>query len=469
MKRLTYISLLLLALSGCAKVGNEDGSGPISDKSAISLALSEGTKAGIDSNEDLQGSGFGVFCYYTGESDFTTASAASSVMMKNQKVTFSSSVWTYSPTRYWPGAGQKLTFMAYAPYMADGITYAPDGTPRIEYKPTNLISSQNDILWGVNDAVAATDVNYGKPFYNIQEGNVTGTDYQKVPFTFKHATAKVVIKAKATSAITITSVVVEGMPSGGVLSLNNSEADKPEWIVTSSELLNYTINAGNGLQNATLTQGADYATIMSAIYAVPKNNQTPKVTVNYTLNGANLTKVKTLDAIDLVAGQAYSFNISIENGMFDLSLTTLPWDTCTEDIEYTSTVSVSDGGQIKWTDNTYSKIETGYKLLLKYKTAAICTFKISAPVTGTWYASFQTASGDMNAFKFLDADGNKVDSMSGNVGETASLKIVANTDYPSITSTAHLEIVVRNAGKTLPVKTLVDDSGSEWLIIQNQN
>ena len=276
-----------------------------------------------------------------------------------------------------------------------------------------------------------------------------------------------VIKAKATSAITITSVVVEGMPSGGVLSLNNSEADKPEWIVTSSELLNYTINAGNGLQNATLTQGADYATIMSAIYAVPKNNQTPKVTVNYTLNGANLTKVKTLDAIDLVAGQAYSFNISIENGMFDLSLTTLPWDTCTEDIEYTSTVSVSDGGQIKWTDNTYSKIETGYKLLLKYKTAAICTFKISAPVTGTWYASFQTASGDMNAFKFLDADGNKVDSMSGNVGETASLKIVANTDYPSITSTAHLEIVVRNAGKTLPVKTLVDDSGSEWLIIQN--
>ena len=69
----------------------------------------------------LQSKGFGVFAAHTGLHTYANSSISSN-FMHNQKVTYSSSNWTYSPIKYWPNVedGSDLpdyiSFFAYAPY-----------------------------------------------------------------------------------------------------------------------------------------------------------------------------------------------------------------------------------------------------------------------------------------------------------------------------------------------------------------
>ena len=76
---------------------------------------------------DLQASGFGVYCWYTGiksvpdkfEGEDHIKNYADTILMLNQKVEYINSLWTYSPTKYWPlDASEMLTLRAYAPYVS---------------------------------------------------------------------------------------------------------------------------------------------------------------------------------------------------------------------------------------------------------------------------------------------------------------------------------------------------------------
>ncbi len=187
--------MLLLVLWACSS-DNGDGPQPEPRQTAIAFAPKvgdEATRAGITySGNDintLNKSGFGVFCYYSGASNYAsaTAPAAESVVMNNVKVWRADGAatnWQYSPQRFWPSAGNKLSFFAYAPYMGQATvktgavpsgTYSADSTngnkmeltsyvdngvyyPAINYYVTTTLDDQNDLLWGADSR--------GVPFAN---------------------------------------------------------------------------------------------------------------------------------------------------------------------------------------------------------------------------------------------------------------------------------------------------------------
>ena len=204
---------------------------------------------------NLTEANFAVFSYFTGATDYVISPSTTSLapnFMYNQQITWSTTnptnAWTYSPAKYWPngidkdnastpsntatqGAEGKLSFFAYAPYIAtpseayvaasDGnlptaITSADkvkknDKTNGISAMTTNdwtgnvwvkylmpnaNISQAVDLLWGTNglttynetDAVDPTLASIGEG-YNINLTKQKVTD--RVKFLFKHALTKI--------------------------------------------------------------------------------------------------------------------------------------------------------------------------------------------------------------------------------------------------------------------------------------
>jgi hypothetical protein len=179
----------------------------------------------------LQETGFGVFAYNTGSSDYgatghsTMATTGDTPnwapnFMWNQEVRYSSG-WVYTPLKYWPngidtnGASQatvqKLSFFAYAPYVASGsgesgitaLSANNDaGDPKVTYA---LSGSGNDVdlLWGTTSTNGATvsggaQAGVGSDLkiteYSVANLNENLTKMKtngKVGFNFKHALAKI--------------------------------------------------------------------------------------------------------------------------------------------------------------------------------------------------------------------------------------------------------------------------------------
>lgn len=156
-------------------------------------AMSRAEAATVESLKESS-EGFGVFAYYTGESDFSsTYFNQKPNFMNNQQVVWTNvnnmteKVWEYSPGKYWPNYPEKLSFFAYAPYDKTakyGYSAAADGSNpknniRIPFKVKNNIADQKDLLY-------ATELNKTKP-----------TDGKgKVQFTFKHALSRIAVTAQ---------------------------------------------------------------------------------------------------------------------------------------------------------------------------------------------------------------------------------------------------------------------------------
>ena len=200
--------------------------------------LSATTFGQINTNALLQASaGFGVFGFFSdnseGSNDFTTSPSNNFTpnFMYNQQVTYSAGAWGYSPVKYWPneyGTGansdqtDKLTFFAYAPYVAtasvgttEGITgfsaNNATGDPTVSFTVPAADDEQIDLLY--SDAATT----------NMVKQELDGT----VHFTFKHALSNLSlypvavvdassilassgIDVDAAAAITVNSITIEG-------------------------------------------------------------------------------------------------------------------------------------------------------------------------------------------------------------------------------------------------------------------
>ena len=75
-------------------------------------------------NLTTAGVGFGIFAYYTDNLEYSSTTIPN--FMYNQKVTWSSSKWNYSPIKYWPNEYgntassddiDKVSFFAYGSYV----------------------------------------------------------------------------------------------------------------------------------------------------------------------------------------------------------------------------------------------------------------------------------------------------------------------------------------------------------------
>ena len=203
-KFFTFAAVAALVLSACAKIENnatviDNSNEPVLfcvyTAKNVTKAVSA-TDFGTIDQAALEAStkGFGVFTFFSdnseGSNDYNAASPSNFKpnFMYNQQVKYESSKWTYSPIKYWPNefggaavstATDKLTFFAYAPYVAtvgdEGITAFSEktatGDPTVSFKVPAKAEEQIDLMWS------------NANLKNLTKQAVGGV----VKFTFTHA------------------------------------------------------------------------------------------------------------------------------------------------------------------------------------------------------------------------------------------------------------------------------------------
>lgn len=209
-KYFIFTALAAVALAACTKIENHEIAAieePVSFGVYAGKAATKAVSAtdfGTIDQAALEAStnGFGVFAFHSdnseGSNDYVagTPSNFKPNFMYNQKVTYSTATnkWIYNPVKYWPNeygtgaastATDKLTFFAYAPYVAavgdEGVTAisANDATgdPTVSFKVPAKAEEQIDLLWSNADLKNKTKI------------AVNGT----VKFTFVHALSNLTI------------------------------------------------------------------------------------------------------------------------------------------------------------------------------------------------------------------------------------------------------------------------------------
>lgn len=305
-KTMVLVAAATLALVSCAKVetGTATPGVVANDKVALDFGVyvpkvTKAGEAGEMNNAKLQSTGFGVIAY---EKEGAYDGSTKPTFMYNQLVEYASSVWTYSPVKYWPnqlnddgttdGQGawsQKahtVSFFAYAPYVAaasgtEGIVAmsaaSATGDPTLTYIVSEDLNKNVDLVWGTsnvntwtNVAGANNTVAEGLPYLNLQKPAV-GT---KVNFKFYHALAQVNLTAvgafNITAAggtakdgvkVTIKEVVltVPGMRDQAVLNLNNIVAKTPNWDFTGATSTDLTLTVSGDKLNANVKDAGEVA------------------------------------------------------------------------------------------------------------------------------------------------------------------------------------------------------------------
>lgn len=258
-----------LVLAGCAKMqtietneGTPVNFGVYVPQMTKAGSFDQTTTASIQ-RAQTAGGGFGVFAYYTDNANYTSNSYYANFMY-NQLVEYSSSAWTYAPVKYWPneyGTGansegtDKLTFLAYAPYVtkaaadADAstgtgivgmVTNAETKDAYVTYKVSTDPAKAVDLVWAVNN-------DNGFPFTDLTKSSQTITS--TIPFKFKHALARLNVNVRGMydvvrttddqestndiddkTKITIGKIEIKGdfIPKAE-LNLKNTVANKPNW------------------------------------------------------------------------------------------------------------------------------------------------------------------------------------------------------------------------------------------------
>ena len=242
MKRTNYkysiilgLALFLAACAGSDGIGGTTevpGEQPLpvtfeptyGEMEAVSRA---GTVGPVNDMNDLRSRFIGVYAYYTGNSNWATASASTIPnFMYNEQLSYvpvgtdglgnDLYAWTYEPIKYWPNDNNPadnagaigsqthnyLSFFAYAPYVGngDGTMTSPavasasesgivgqtantaTGAPKITYNWTDEVANQVDLLW-------ATNQNCYK--YDVNDANDDGRTSDKVLLNFRHALAAI--------------------------------------------------------------------------------------------------------------------------------------------------------------------------------------------------------------------------------------------------------------------------------------
>ena len=326
MKKFLFLAATAMMFAACS---NEEITSPNTGETAIAekavgfdvyVPGATDTRAGLEGTmttgrlqrSEANGGGFGVYAYLVedvegnqgeglGYASSYLANGASSAtswrttpvapnFMVNEKILWNATNqgWYYSPLKYWPNetdndsqntpaemtqlgdANQhldRLTFFAYAPYVATGAAGVPGITgvtdnagllagagsvvePTISYQAA--ITDPNDavdLLWGVAPAGGLTYTAVNGRTVNVPEGqplmDMTKPDVNtNMKFLFQHALARIGVKAVAAvdqvgvggtldpnTKITIKSITLTGMfGTTGKLNLDNPTPNVANWV-----------------------------------------------------------------------------------------------------------------------------------------------------------------------------------------------------------------------------------------------
>ncbi len=172
---LVAIAVAALTVSSCSQdevlnMNPEAGPQAISFNGAYlgNAAETRGTVATIDNLKvGTYAAGLGVFANYTGENEYATTNATNwtNTFMNNLNVKWTDTNndgtaddWTYSPAKYWPSEGEKVSFVAYAPFV-NGQTDAK----AITHTVPATIANQNDLVVSnlvLNQTCATPEVSF---------------------------------------------------------------------------------------------------------------------------------------------------------------------------------------------------------------------------------------------------------------------------------------------------------------------
>ena len=246
---------------------------------AAGTLVTSGATAGQIS---LQDEGFGVFGYYTDANDYDPQATPNFMYNEQIKWDDTNNYWYYDNVKYWPNEygnsaisdeQDKVSFFAYAPYVQVtpatgkiagggdsnvGITglsrNSATGDPLVKYVASFDAAKSVDLCWGTVPAgttwatmEGSVTPEAGKPWVNVERAAdatlLSATTGQKVKFQFQHALAKLLVTIDAYvdgldnthalgtgTKIWVRSVSFAGMATKGSLNLNNSQANKADWL-----------------------------------------------------------------------------------------------------------------------------------------------------------------------------------------------------------------------------------------------
>lgn len=316
MKR--YLFLLLLgALASCERDNlSEDGSGAYGPGRMIEIApVAEQTEdrvvsRGTPITDASQMTDIGVYCSYTGATDWNASSVLGKMFNTRLVRNTTSGRWEYSGGGVNWGANNgndRYSFFAYAPYATsqNGITVqgsaATAGIPSLSYTvPTNAVS-QPDLMFAV-------------PRYNLRPST------SMVSLQMKHALTCVGFQVQGNGE-KVKSLALSGIYSSGQASINGSTI---AWTPTGtrasfSPLLNY--DADKSYYTATPTMSTNLLPGNGYLMMIP---QTLDASALLTITFADNTTRSLCISGEWIAGKKVTYNIIItEQGIITLTPGTL--------------------------------------------------------------------------------------------------------------------------------------------------
>lgn len=358
MKKILLFAAAAIMMVGCSK---DQVVSEMPQDNAINFGMYFGrdaqSRAAIMDLDDLKAQSFGVFAYYTDNSDYVEGTSTPNFMF-DQFVEHDGSAWTYSPLKYWPNeATDKLSFFAYAPHtsesngniaLAAGFDNASASAPSITYTLDADQSKHVDLLWAA-------------PVKNETKQTTT----EKVHFIFKHAMSRIGFKSVAVidevngdnngeiddathsnaldgnTKITLKSIKLIGnFYQGGTLNLatgawsDYAAAASTEYNWATTDFLNDDVTT----TKAVVLNDDKYLTVLPYT-----GSQQIQIEVVYTvkttdtsldLGYSEVTNTIVSDPFDFTFVQGYAYNFVLHVGLTSVkfSADVTPWTTNEEDI-----------------------------------------------------------------------------------------------------------------------------------------
>lgn len=324
MKHYFFIFMVIAGLSSCERdqLTEEESTGGLYPKDIISIspyAEDEiGASRGTPITNESQMTDIGVFCAYTGSSDWTTAATPAKMFNTRLVRNSSNSKWEYSepPVSWSPVNGNdRYSFFAYAPYATtqNGIVVQGNsstaGIPSISYTTPTDVAFQPDLMTAVSR-------------YNLRPST------SMVSLQMNHALTCVGFSATGNGE-KVVSVTISGVVNQGSLVMDG----KGVW--TNLGTTTFSVNAGINTSIVLSSTPQNILTGNGYLMMIPQHltNATLKIVLS-----SNVTKTVSLNTqSDWVAGQkvhylvvtspiagGFSDRITIKDGK--LAITTDPND-----------------------------------------------------------------------------------------------------------------------------------------------
>lgn len=328
-------ALAALAMTSCSM--NDEISSAAKDQEVVFgtyVGRDAQTKAHVEDLTGLQGHGFGVYAYYTGQDKYNYTDNPAN-FMRDQHVQYSGDQWVYAPVKYWPNnIGDMISFFAYAPYGDTNIAPADNGVkgdPYVVFGVNSKVASQVDLLYSDTENIDKTKPALGETIgFNfahalsrigfqvqvqpdLQNGDVTGDPDDDTQGNGTLA---------ANTVVAVTDVKLIGsFYKQGKLNLNGGS-----WTAVAASDETYALTSedfDNNVATQVLTGEQVLNNKDGYVMIIPKDkSMTQQIQVTYTvtttdtnLDGGKSVVTNTITSapfgIDFEQGKAYTFSLHL--------------------------------------------------------------------------------------------------------------------------------------------------------------